>query len=108
MHLPKRADKHVYQKNRISTLTGHFNRTCLRPSISHIAHIHPTMPSSKSSVDHRDVYYRLGKSAGYRARSAYKLLHLDEEFELFEGVETAVDLCAAPGSWSQVLGQKLR
>ena len=66
------------------------------------------MPSSKSSVDHRDVYYRLGKSAGYRARSAYKLLHLDEEFDLFAGVETAVDLCAAPGSWSQVLGQKLR
>ena len=64
--------------------------------------------SSKSSVDHRDVYYRLGKSAGYRARSAYKLLHLDEEFDLFTNVATAVDLCAAPGSWSQVLSQKLK
>lgn len=67
-----------------------------------------TMPSSKTSIDHRDVYYRLGKSAGYRARSAYKLLHLDEEFELFQGVETAVDLCAAPGSWSQVLAEKVK
>ncbi|WWD22524.1 hypothetical protein CI109_107017 [Kwoniella shandongensis] len=66
------------------------------------------MPTSKSSIDHRDVYYRKGKAAGYRARSAYKLLHLDEEFDLFSGVETAVDLCAAPGSWSQVLGQKLK
>jgi tRNA (cytidine32/guanosine34-2'-O)-methyltransferase len=66
------------------------------------------MPSSTSSVDKRDVYYRKGKSAGYRARSAYKLLHLDEEFDLFTGVRTAVDLCAAPGSWSQVLGQKLK
>ncbi|KAL7418693.1 hypothetical protein Q5752_006376 [Cryptotrichosporon argae] len=65
------------------------------------------MPSSRSSVDKRDVYYRKGKSEGYRARSAYKLLHLDEEFHLFAGVRTAVDLCAAPGSWSQVLGQKL-
>ncbi|OCF41647.1 CAMK protein kinase [Kwoniella heveanensis CBS 569] len=65
------------------------------------------MPTSKSSIDNRDVYYRLGKSAGYRARSAYKLLHLDEEFDLFNDVQTAVDLCAAPGSWSQVLGQKL-
>ncbi|WVF65927.1 hypothetical protein IAT40_000665 [Kwoniella sp. CBS 6097] len=65
------------------------------------------MPTSKSSIDNRDVYYRLGKSAGYRARSAYKLLHLDEEFDLFTNVQTAVDLCAAPGSWSQVLGQKL-
>lgn len=67
-----------------------------------------TMPTSKSSIDHRDVYYRKGKSAGYRARSAYKLLHLDEEFDLFTNVHTAVDLCAAPGSWSQVLGQKLK
>ena len=66
------------------------------------------MPSSKSSVDNRDVYYRLGKSAGYRARSAYKLLHLDEEFGLFQGVRTAVDLCAAPGSWTQVLGQEIK
>ncbi|KAL1413249.1 hypothetical protein Q8F55_001004 [Vanrija albida] len=66
------------------------------------------MPSSKSSLDKRDVYYRKGKSDGYRARSAYKLLHLDEEFDLFRGVTTAVDLCAAPGSWSQVLGQRLK
>ncbi|GMK59928.1 hypothetical protein CspeluHIS016_0901450 [Cutaneotrichosporon spelunceum] len=66
------------------------------------------MPSSKSSVDKRDVYYRKGKSDGYRARSAYKLLHLDEEFDLFRGASTAVDLCAAPGSWSQVLGKRLR
>lgn len=47
-------------------------------------------------------------TTGYRARSAYKLLHLDEEFDLFRGVGTAVDLCAAPGSWSQVLSQRLK
>ncbi|ORY34243.1 kinase-like domain-containing protein [Naematelia encephala] len=66
------------------------------------------MPSSKSSLDNRDIYYRLTKSSGYRARSAYKLIHLDEEFDLFDGVSTAVDLCAAPGSWSQVLSQQLK
>jgi tRNA (cytidine32/guanosine34-2'-O)-methyltransferase len=49
-----------------------------------------------------------GKSEGYRARSAYKLLHLDEEFDLFRGVKVACDFCAAPGSWSQVLSRKLR
>ncbi|KAK9893412.1 FtsJ-domain-containing protein [Cystobasidium minutum MCA 4210] len=59
------------------------------------------------SKDKRDVYYRLGKSDGWRARSAYKLLHLDEEYNLFEGVTRVADLCAAPGSWSQVLSQKL-
>ncbi|KXT04664.1 hypothetical protein AC578_2123 [Pseudocercospora eumusae] len=57
--------------------------------------------------DKRDVYYRLAKEQGWRARSAFKLLQLDEEFNLFEGVNRVVDLCAAPGSWSQVLSRIL-
>jgi len=59
------------------------------------------------SRDKRDVFYRRAKEKGYRARSAFKLLQLDSEFNLFEGVNRAVDLCAAPGSWSQVLSDKL-
>lgn len=59
------------------------------------------------SRDKRDIFYRLAKEKGYRARSAFKLLQLDAEFNLFAGVERAVDLCAAPGSWSQVLSDKL-
>ncbi|XP_061898976.1 putative tRNA (cytidine(32)/guanosine(34)-2'-O)-methyltransferase [Entelurus aequoreus] len=62
----------------------------------------------RSSKDKRDIYYRLAKEEGWRARSAFKLLQLDEEFNLFTGVNRAVDLCAAPGSWSQVLSRKLR
>ncbi|KAF2194026.1 uridine-2'-O--methyltransferas-like protein TRM7 [Zopfia rhizophila CBS 207.26] len=61
----------------------------------------------KSSKDKRDAYYRLAKEEGWRARSAYKLLQLDEEFNLFQGVTRVVDLCAAPGSWSQVLSRVL-
>lgn len=61
----------------------------------------------KSSKDKRDIYYRLAKENGWRARSAYKLLQIDEQFEIFTGVKRAVDLCAAPGSWSQVLSKKL-
>ena len=59
------------------------------------------------SRDKRDVFYRRAKEKGYRARSAFKLLQLDSEFNLFQGVTRAVDLCAAPGSWSQVLADKL-
>ncbi|MGH0129829.1 UNVERIFIED_CONTAM: hypothetical protein FKN15_039788 [Acipenser sinensis] len=62
----------------------------------------------RSSKDKRDIYYRLAKEEGWRARSAFKLLQLDEEFRLFKGVCRAVDLCAAPGSWSQVLSRKLK
>lgn len=61
----------------------------------------------KSSKDKRDAYYRLAKEQGWRARSAFKLLQLDEEFDLFTGVTRVVDLCAAPGSWSQVLSRIL-
>jgi tRNA (cytidine32/guanosine34-2'-O)-methyltransferase len=111
------------------------------------------------SRDKRDVFYRLAKEKGYRARSAFKLLQIDAEFDLFghkeidrwertiqqqqqqqqqheadtigsevEGslplpldesgkevsrpckrslITKAVDLCAAPGSWSQVLVDKI-
>lgn len=61
----------------------------------------------KISKDKRDIYYRKAKEQGWRARSAFKLLQIDEKFNIFEGVTRVVDLCAAPGSWSQVLSRKL-
>ena len=61
----------------------------------------------KRSKDSRDVYYRKAKEGGWRARSAFKLLQIDEQYDIFSGVQRAVDLCAAPGSWSQVLSRKL-
>ncbi|KAL8722863.1 MAG: hypothetical protein Q9181_007407 [Wetmoreana brouardii] len=61
----------------------------------------------KSSKDKRDAYYRLAKEQGWRARSAFKLIQLDEQFDLFKDVTRVVDLCAAPGSWSQVLSRVL-
>ncbi|KAH7161457.1 FtsJ-like methyltransferase-domain-containing protein [Dactylonectria macrodidyma] len=66
-----------------------------------------THTMGKSSKDKRDAYYRLAKEQGWRARSAFKLLQLDEEFDLFANVTRVVDLCAAPGSWSQVLSRVL-
>ncbi|KAL1514020.1 hypothetical protein ABEB36_003348 [Hypothenemus hampei] len=61
----------------------------------------------KTSKDKRDIYYRKAKEQGWRARSAFKLLQIDEKFNILSGVTRAVDLCAAPGSWSQVLSRKL-
>ncbi len=51
--------------------------------------------------DKRDIYYRKAKEEGWRARSAFKLLQIDEAFSILDGVHHVVDLCAAPGSWSQ-------
>ena len=63
----------------------------------------------KASKDKRDIYYRKAKEEGYRARSAYKLMQIDDIFDILnrERVKNVVDLCAAPGSWSQVLSQRL-
>lgn len=61
----------------------------------------------KSSKDKRDLYYRKAKEEGWRARSAFKLLQLNEQFDLFNDVKRVVDLCAAPGSWSQVLSKEI-
>ncbi|WKX99098.1 hypothetical protein Q1695_014181 [Nippostrongylus brasiliensis] len=61
----------------------------------------------KISKDQRDIYYRMAKEQGWRARSAFKLLQINDEFNILEGVTKAVDLCAAPGSWSQVLSKRL-
>lgn len=61
----------------------------------------------KSSKDKRDVYYRIAKEENFRSRSAFKLIQIDKEYNLFEGVSRVVDLCAAPGGWTQVVSQKL-
>ena len=49
----------------------------------------------------RDIYVRQSKVDGYRARSAYKLIEIDEKFKIFKGGLSVIDIGAAPGSWSQ-------
>ena len=49
----------------------------------------------------RDIYVRRSKIDGYRARSAYKLIEIDEKFKIFKGGLSIIDIGAAPGSWSQ-------
>jgi len=49
----------------------------------------------------RDTYVKQSKVDGYRARSAYKLIEIDEKFKIFKGGISVIDIGAAPGSWSQ-------
>ena len=49
----------------------------------------------------RDTYVRQSKVDGYRARSAYKLIEINEKFKIFRGGMNVIDIGAAPGSWSQ-------
>ena len=54
-----------------------------------------------------DPYVKEAARRGYRSRAAFKLIELDERDHLFRPGMTVVDLGAAPGSWSQVLRERL-
>jgi 23S rRNA (uridine2552-2'-O)-methyltransferase len=54
-----------------------------------------------------DPYVRKASAQGYRARSAFKLLELVNKDGLASPGDTVVDLGAAPGSWSQVLAERV-
>ena len=54
-----------------------------------------------------DPYVKEAVRQGYRSRAAFKLLQIGEKDRLFRPGIRAVDLGAAPGSWSQVLIQRL-
>ncbi|MFO7543095.1 MAG: RlmE family RNA methyltransferase [Thiobacillus sp.] len=55
-----------------------------------------------------DPYVKKAQQDSYRSRAAYKLLEIDKRDHLLRGGMTVVDLGAAPGSWCQVVLQKLK
>jgi 23S rRNA (uridine2552-2'-O)-methyltransferase len=48
-----------------------------------------------------DPYVRAAQASGFRSRSAYKLLELNERFRFLRKGAQVVDLGAAPGGWMQ-------
>ncbi|TXT55001.1 MAG: Ribosomal RNA large subunit methyltransferase E [Promethearchaeota archaeon] len=60
------------------------------------------MTDNKFSKHKQDPHYIKAKKAGYRARSAYKLLDIDKKYNIFKRAFYILDLGSAPGSWLQV------
>jgi len=56
----------------------------------------------------KDIYVRQSKVDGYRARSAYKLIEIDEKFKIFKGDMFVIDIGASPGSWSQYVSKVVK
>ena len=52
-----------------------------------------------------DPYFLKAKQLGYRARSAFKLLEIQEKFQIIKPKMNVLDLAAAPGSFLQVIAK---
>lgn len=67
---------------------------------------------SKSKKPHhfqvKDPYYYEAKKRGFRARSAFKLLEIDEKYNIIQPGMNILDIASAPGSFLQVIAQKIK
>ena len=54
-----------------------------------------------------DPFVKQATAQGYRARSAFKLIEIDDKDHLLRPGMLVIDLGAAPGSWTQVARQRL-
>jgi 23S rRNA (uridine2552-2'-O)-methyltransferase len=56
----------------------------------------------------RDIYVRKSQVEGYRARSVYKLIEINEKFKIFKNGYSVIDIGASPGSWSQYVAKSVK
>lgn len=54
-----------------------------------------------------DPYVSAARSKGYRSRSAFKLMELDDRFKFLKKGAKVLDLGAAPGGWSQIVRERV-
>lgn len=66
-------------------------------------------PSSKRWLQEHntDPYVKSAKAAGFRSRSAYKLLEINERDRILQPGLVVIELGAAPGGWSQVVMERI-
>lgn len=55
-----------------------------------------------------DPYVAEARARGFRSRAAFKLIELDERFDLLRPGLRVVDLGAAPGGWTQIAADRVK
>lgn len=53
----------------------------------------------------KDPFVAKAKKEGYRSRAAFKILEIQNKFNIFNKNSIVIDLGAAPGGWSQVISK---
>ena len=56
---------------------------------------------------HKDSFFNKSKIQGYRSRSAYKLIEMNERFKFLNKNSYLLDLGSSPGGWAQVAAKKI-
>ena len=65
--------------------------------------------SSKNWINkqNKDPYVRESKIQGYRSRSAFKLIEMNNKFKFLKKGTSLLDLGSSPGGWSQVASKNI-
>ena len=60
------------------------------------------------SKNYQDHFFRKAKTKGYRSRSAFKLIELDEKFKFLKNGINLLDVGSFPGGWCQIVKEKVK
>ena len=55
----------------------------------------------------KDIYFKKSKTLGYRSRSAFKLIEMNNKFNFLKRSTQLLDLGSSPGGWSQVASKTI-
>ena len=56
---------------------------------------------------HKDQFFKQSKIQGYRSRSAFKLIEMNQKFRFLNNNTYLLDLGSSPGGWTQVAAKKI-
>src|SRR5712672_1951576 len=87
----------------------HSDRRGARPLAVRVRSARRRKPSSTEWLNRQlnDPYVAEAHRLGYRSRAAFKLIQLDERFQLLRAGMRVVDLGCAPGGWSQTAAARV-